>query len=638
MVFDAQDGDLNHTGAQLEARYNLRLNSRQRIINDDGSLSGQRIVLGAHDVSNQKGSITQSGDADMVIAPTGILNNREGRIASNSRNMTLSAGEIDNQQGSIIHTGQGAFSVSGDAVKGDDSKMLSAGNLLIDGRDLQLNNATTSAQHIRLEADALAHRGGQMVQTGSGVMSLMVQGSVDNRGGSLAGNGDIMLRAAAMDNRGGQVIAAQSGNLNAILDNRSGQLISASDLDLEAGLINNSAGGLVSASQGRAGLVTGSEFTNHKGRIEAGHDISLLSSGLDNQEGELVGREIALSLDHAALNNQQGTIAATDKLNIDSGALNNDSGLLQSGSDMRLNTDGMALSNHDSGEHNGIISLGALSFDIGALDNTLGVIMAEKGATLNMQEVINRNGTITGNQDWQIHSGTFNNSEGVLKIAGNLVMNSKGNAVINQQGKLSSGGTLSLNSGVLNNQDGLLTGAGELLLDTQGQTVDNRHGELTSGGAIQLTSGNVDNREGQLQSLNDLAINAPNSVIDNTLGVIRANTTATLLAQRIINRQTGHNDTGIEGQNVTLTAATLDNQQGRIAAGENLTLNSNSSLDNSRGLLSALKRLSVQGGSALKLTNRVGQIIAGEALALEAGSLSGDGSVLSDGDLSLTLR
>ncbi|MCZ7019358.1 hypothetical protein, partial [Salmonella enterica] len=66
-----------------------------------------------------------------------------------------------------------------------------------------------------------------------------------------------------------------------------------------------------------------------------------------------------------------------------------------------------------------------------------------------------------------------------------------------------------------------------------------------------------------------------------------------------------------------------------------MSVHSSGQLDNSAGLISSSKQLSISAHQSL--LNSGGTLIAGEKLGLTSASLSGDGSVLSLGDIRLDL-
>ncbi|PQQ22375.1 adhesin, partial [Photorhabdus luminescens] len=114
----------------------------------------------------------------------------------------------------------------------------------------------------------------------------------------------------------------------------------------------------------------------------------------------------------------------------------------------------------------------------------------------------------------------------------------------------------------------------------------------------------------------------------------------TLNTARLINRETAHTDNGLEAQNLTVNAQQVDNTQGALRAANHLQAQVSHTLENAQGLISAGKQLTVDdksGHTSLAINNRQGTLIAGEHATINAHGLSGDGQLLSQGDMAVTL-
>ncbi|MBR8657958.1 hypothetical protein KDH83_32085, partial [Achromobacter sp. Marseille-Q0513] len=87
---------------------------------------------------------------------------------------------------------------------------------------------------------------------------------------------------------------------------------------------------------------------------------------------------------------------------------------------------------------------------------------------------------------------------------------------------------------------------------------------------------------------------------------------------------------------VVLTAGHTDNTGGLVAADQRISIQGKGSvLDNTRGSLSSGGAIVVDVG---QLLNHAGTLLAGRALDIAADAVSGNGSLLSKGDLTLALR
>ncbi len=454
LSLQATTGDINTSGATLSASQQFTARTSGTLNNHGGILSAGQLTLSGNRLSNQHGLIQQLSNSDLIFSFAGGIDNTAGTLASNSHNFRLSTAVLNNQQGQIDHYGNGSLDVMTGKMAGTEGTLFSLGALGLSASQLLLDNATTRADRITLTADSFSHRGGTMLQTGSGDMSVTVSGALNNQGGSLAANGDIHLQAAGLNNRNGKLTAAQTGSLR----------------------------------------------------------ITTLSP----------------------LNNQQGSMAAAGKLWLQSPGLNNDNGLLQSGLDMSLDLQNGRLSNRSDSTPGGILSQGTLTLNSGVLDNTQGIISVAADA--------------------------------------------------------------------------------------------------------QLNTGNIDNTEGQIQVVGTAVINVINGLITNTHGLIRSGANLAIKARQLINRDTQADNTGIEGTSVTLDSGILDNARGILRATDLLEITGTQHLDNSEGLLSSSATLDINGGDALSFINTSGTLIAGRKLNLTAGSLTGDGRVLSQGTMALVLQ
>jgi filamentous hemagglutinin len=120
-----------------------------------------------------------------------------------------------------------------------------------------------------------------------------------------------------------------------------------------------------------------------------------------------------------ALNNTQGTLAATTTVALSSGALANDAGLIQSGGAMTVNTNGQSLSNTNAAGYasgqGGITSGDTLNLTAGAVNNTAGFIGAKNALTANTQTFTNTSqGMVLGQSGVAINTNgaDYNNSGG----------------------------------------------------------------------------------------------------------------------------------------------------------------------------------------------------------------------------------
>ncbi|MBA3034013.1 MAG: hemagglutinin repeat-containing protein, partial [Gammaproteobacteria bacterium] len=101
----------------------------------------------------------------------------------------------------------------------------------------------------------------------------------------------------------------------------------------------------------------------------------------------------------------------------------------------------------------------------------------------------------------------------------------------------------------------------------------------------------------------------------------------------------------ISAGNIQIVTAGLDNPGGQVQAAGDVTINTGGAIDNRAGLIAALQNLQISDPNAatpasktLAIANTDGVLIAGQSLVVDSSSLSGDGQVLSLGDLQIKLN
>ncbi|WP_061301684.1 hemagglutinin repeat-containing protein, partial [Janthinobacterium agaricidamnosum] len=610
----ASSGNVGTSAATLTTpgllTVSAQANPGQTWDNSQGTVSAGQLALRAANLNNSHGSLVQSG-AGATRIDTGSLDNTSGRIAVNSANLTLAAATLLNTDGKIEHAGNGALVIQADRLNGQRGQITSNGGLSLTAATLDHRNASTIAQQVTIAAGTLDNRQGEISQLGFGQAGIRASVSLDNRGGSIASNGNTAIAAQSLNNQGGKLQAGggasldlgggtldnsnagdigaggkltaalgallnQNGKITAggaldaaiggTLQNAGGLLAATGNLAVAAGALDNR-GGKVASVQGDIKLSSGAIALNDGGAIQAAGDIAIVGAGLSNTlSGSIAGRNVSIDTGLAALDNSIGTIVAAQALNVRSGALDNDGGLLQSGAGLSIDTHGQALNNAN-----------ALSYarNLGNLQGNPGGIVS--GAGLNLAV------------------GDWSNRDGYVGAAG------------------------------------AVTGHAGLL--------DNRGGRIAGQSSLALSLAGLNNQNGQWQVVGKLNLDVA-GVIDNRQGLIRSGAAATLNAAAIDNSATQGSNQGLEGIDLTISAGSLNNRQGALRADHQLTFSGSGAFDNSLGLLSAGTALSVRDDGAsrsLVISNGGGTVIAGTLAEIRAASLGGDGRILSQQDLTLDL-
>ncbi|WP_240609950.1 hemagglutinin repeat-containing protein [Billgrantia endophytica] len=569
------EGDVTLHADELDNRQGELFAGRDLRLNLTGTLDNrQGQMIAVNDLAIEADQVRSH--AGLIAALDGALqagahtlDNTQGRLEAQGDLTLAVTGALINDTGDILQLGQGDLHIDARELAGQAGIIASQGGLRLWGETLDLSHALTQAEHIDLSADALDHRGG-----------------------------DVRHLSAATPLR-----LVVEGDLN----NQGGLISSEAGLDLRAGALNN-ASGLIHARQTLA--LDADSLDNQSGELFSGDALRLdVVNNIDNTQGQLLAQHDA-EVRAGALNNADGTLAAVaGDLNLTSqAAIDNQGGTLDAGGQLDLDTQG--------------------------LDNRDGQIIAER-ITLNThgQALDNSTGLIAAFGGLELASGALNNHRGTLQAGGDLHLDTQGQVLINtdsgSQGGILAGGELRIDSGTLNNAAGVIGGASLRLL---ARAIDNTLGTLLSEGDLSLDADSLDNREGQLQALNDAQLRVV-QFLDNTRGLLRAGDELDIAAERLRNTDTSGNGQGVEGPQVRIAAAQVENDQGAIRANEYLAIDTQA-LTNQAGLLSSLHTLVLE---SERLDNRKGTLIANQALNVTSGDLQGNGRMLSLGDMALRL-
>ena len=164
-------------------------------------------------------------------------------------------------------------------------------------------------------------------------------------------------------------------------------------------------------------------------------------------------------------------------------------------------------------------------------------------------------------------------------------------------------------------------------------------GELgAAAGNIVITADGQLVNSGTLSAASNITLNT-DAVLQNR-GLISAGQTLDVQTGTLDNATTRSGDRGLEGRTVSLIAEHLNNAGGAIRADTVATITSSGTLDNGNGLITSAGTMAIRDSAptrTLAVTNSTGTVIAGQSLAIDVASLGGDGSLLSEGDLAISL-
>ncbi len=571
--------------------------------------------------------------------------------------------------------GQGVGFATQASLEGESIKMRAStltvdqGRLYMDARMGSLQSEMSTVQADTL-LDVRAH--GRIArgygQWGSGGDFRVHAGSFWNEGSLIVAQGDATLHADVLANPGSG-IKARSLRLDAYkIDNRGGTLWGESDVVIHANKLDNRALPKPVAADFRThpmrdvrlteGLTPGAsaqfsapDEASHgiPGLVASGGTMSLRLHQLDNQDGAIYSHD-ALDLDvRGELGNVHGSIASSDSvLRIDAGgAVDNTQGSLEAGRALALHGAGTlhngggriasmgdvrlilasgspaalpaggVLNNGPVGSNTGLIQAGgALEVVAAEVDNRQGFAHG-KQVDFRVMQLRNRLGSVRSDQDLKVSFDILRNGAGKLDAARNVLL--QGTQMPAGAGTVNAGGDLRMNVLEIEaDAKSSLRAAGDVELN--GEYI-----HLPEGGAIQADKKltvTVEALEtaGTLESAADLQVRAGRRLrnVDGRIASARGDVELALGHGHLFNLR-GKKQGGliVAGGGMRVSSGVLDNTESRLEAGGAMELHVRGALKNEGGTLQAGRTLQASIDGALR--NNVGLIAAPDVLSLRAG-------------------
>lgn len=633
-TLDGQRGEIATAGT-------LSLRAGQ-VDHRQAELQAGTLDLQVDTLDNRGGQLLATGSQANRIKAATALDNSGGTLASNG-DLAIDTALLSNAGGQVQQAGSGRLDVTAATLAGAGGKLLSNGALHLQGQRIDVSGGITSAVRLAIDAGQLDNRRGELIATGTDTLGLRVTHALQNDSGQIIGNGALAVEAGSLSNRDGKLLAAGNAasalQVAGVIDNQRGTLASAGDLTLQAGQLDNQAGTVQAAGDRALQLSVDGLLDNRQGGLIASGGAQQLRAGsLDNHSGTVnAGDTLGVAVTQA-LDNSAGTVAANGTLQVQAGRIvNREAGTLAS--------------------VEGDVTLDSAS----AIDNTAGVIQAERALSVASQGLTNVRGTLAGasvaldtglggvdNSEGilaatagtlDIRSGALENRAGLLQSSAAMRIDTHGQRLGNTEagarGGIVSGAGLTLRAGELDNRAGLVQA--QTALDARLASLDNRSGgQVGSGASLLLQAQRVDNSGGRLQAAQNLTLDLSGELV-NQAGLAVAGGDLVARAARIDNRATSGGGTalGLQGRNVDLTAAQIDNSSGMIAADQRIALQATDALFNQQGLVSSAGSLDVRAG---QVGNADGTLLSAGNQMLHANALIGTGRVLSQGDLVLALQ
>lgn len=271
------------------ANGNLSLTATAGIDNTGGNLYARDTLTAraGADVTNANGVIHSDNNID--IAATGALKNVVGRIEANGSTaaLTLAAASLDNTSGRIANSGTGLTQIDGGAQIVNDNAALVAGR------------------------------------------------------GVIGGNGNVQLRALAMNNNvGGQINVGSDLSLQFATLSNTGDISATRDLSIAVtnGFANTGTGTLNAVRN----LSLTADSVNNQGLINSGATTVVRAATTLNNTGRIYGEDVALGAQTFTNNvdpstNIAGVVASRNSMQIGAAQVtNSEHALLQSLGDMTI--------------------------------------------------------------------------------------------------------------------------------------------------------------------------------------------------------------------------------------------------------------------------------------------------------------
>ncbi|SIT29110.1 hemagglutinin repeat-containing protein [Achromobacter sp. MFA1 R4] len=490
------------------------------------SAAGAATLLAGTTLDNT-GSVLAGGDANATAS--GALSNAGRFIAGVGEDGALSLpGSVKLTAAFITHPGVSA--AGKDMTLSAGGMDLSAGNLSSIGKlalaspgDIATRNAVLHGGSLGISAATLRNQGGKLTSAGDAVLKL--GGELDNATGLIAAAGKVQIEAARIGNAagtlaGGDLTLATAG----AVDNRGGLIQADETLTLNAASLDNSAT-LTAASAppkgvlGKLVTIVADRVNNQGGSLSASQDLTIATGELDNAGGEVAAQRNA-TIDAALLKNSQGKVMAGERLAIMIQALQG-LGALQSAQDLSFTYTGslsqtgdiaagrdLSMSVGGAMDNSATVSAGRdLTITAASLNNQAsGELLAGRNNTINVTNGLTNSGLIDG--------GVTNITAGRVDNFGRIYGNSlsiRAGELVNGAGPgggavIASRGDLDLGIGSLvNREHGLIYAGADLriggALDTNGQAIGQAVSLLNASATIEA-AGNAAISAASLQNVN----------------------------------------------------------------------------------------------------------------------------------------
>ncbi|MCE1945104.1 hemagglutinin repeat-containing protein [Enterobacter roggenkampii] len=420
---------------------------------------------------NNTGSFVIS-DGTLSLSDVNTLNNTEGATLFGAGNTALrNVGTLNNSGASMIKS-DNALSIATTTTlnNSSDAVIASEGNLNISGVKT-LNNRSVIIGNGNIAIDAVEElKNDGVVQAG---LDLIIR-NVKNLANTGEGHVLAALRNLTIEdvesliNSDGAVISANMQTvLNAIgvLTNRTAGVIQAVNGPLE----------IVANTLSNIGSLTAEDGQQSVSTLVAGGDITINAQNM--------------------LNTEQAVIVSTQSdlsVNVANNLINANAAVLSGANNTNLNVAG------------------------GTISNEKNALIAGNNITINASQLNNHDsGTTSARNDLNIHTGSFNNINGILEAGHDLLLKVKDSIALNDNNRSIRAGhdmTLSTEGTLFNNT--MMEAIGNLTLQADGKVINSK--SVVTGGDLHINANEVmNNSNSLLWSLGKMDINAHDGAFVN---------------------------------------------------------------------------------------------------------------------------
>ena len=412
---------------------------------------GKNIASGKVDVQAQTVDVSESqtsGQDVHIVAHQGEMNaNQATLIAKNEINLhtpsqlltqhanlkadwiNATAQRVENQQGRWASQGARDFSLNLEqGLNNEKGLILSGGNMSLTQQNQFLNNREgrlLSGKDLTLTALSVDNRAGMLVADGSSTLNIardINNQKVGNTGSLIQAQGDLTVNTTNLNNQN------TKGNAQSVPT----QGILAGKAEVNAHQLDNKQGGIYSVSSQVLNVVN--QLDNNQGELFSTGDIRIQGKG-------------------ASIKNNQGSIQAAEKLNIQVNALSGDGDIEANHANIQLVQDfdsqrdlvgRSSLSLITQGHlinRAGLLSEGHTQINAKNIENTKTAEIQGKQTALTSEQNITNRGLVKGTVENVIKTGDTLINIGTGRIYGGHVALQAGQKIVNTD-ELQSDGTI----------------------------------------------------------------------------------------------------------------------------------------------------------------------------------------------------